>query len=189
MPNCPHGNFIKDIEDTTSCSLCNTENYKKRKFVNRSKKEQETKFRKQKPSELNNLKARAQSLHSKNIKTLHCDQEYTRCWTCNKLILVYGGSIHNTSHCGHYYPKSLFWELAYLDFNSGIQCYDCNVNHPELIPIMRDVLISFWGVDKINLLDSMAKEFKWRVDSGIITKQPPTEWIREQIKILKSKGK
>lgn len=108
MPLCAHGNYVKSLEDTTSCGLCNTDNYKKRKFVNRSKKEQETKFRKQKPSELNNLKARAQSLHSKHIKTLHCDQEYTRCWTCNKLILVYGGSIHNTSHCGHYYPKSLF---------------------------------------------------------------------------------
>ena len=33
MALCPHGNYIKNIEDTTSCGLCNAENYRNRKFA------------------------------------------------------------------------------------------------------------------------------------------------------------
>lgn len=33
MPLCAHGNYVKSLEDTTSCGLCNAENYRNRKFA------------------------------------------------------------------------------------------------------------------------------------------------------------
>ena len=142
-----------------------------------------------KPSSLKKLKDKAQALFSKKIKSKYCKGKFVNCWTCGKPVLSKGTGVTDTAHCGHYYPKSTHWEIAYNECNSGIQCYMCNCNSQGIIPAMRNKLVEVWGEDKIKELDNLAEKFMIEKRSGIKKSKPPEMWLIGQIELLKKELK
>ncbi|MEN9370663.1 MAG: hypothetical protein RI952_1528 [Bacteroidota bacterium] len=152
-------------------------------------KKAESKSSATKPSGIKKLKDKAQALFSKKIKAKYCKSKFVNCWTCGKAILSKGTSVTNTAHCGHYYPKSTHWELAYTLFNAGIQCYMCNCNAQGIIPAMRNKLVEVWGEEIIKQLDNVAEKFINEKKSGIKKSQPSEMWLIGQIELLKQETK
>ena len=191
MPNCPHGNYIKDIEDTTSCSLCNTENYKKRKFVKKSESiKLKSKFKNipkdEKTKNRDKLKTKLQALHSKKMKELYKEMGVYYCWITGKSTLTKGLF---SLHVSHYYPKGDIWQLWTDPINSGLSTYNENVNKPQTVTQMRRMMIKVWGIDKVNELDIRADEYSARIKMGIDPKYPTDLWLMGKISELKSKAK
>ena len=169
-----HGRFFKDNEFCGACWAAGS-----------LAKKVESKATASKPSGLKRLKDKAQALHSKKIKAIYCKEKFTNCWTCGKPVLTKGTSVVNTIHCGHYFPKGTYWELAYLLENSGLQCYDCNCNNQGVIPAMRIKLVSIFGESVISKLDKLADKFINEKRAGIKKSQPPEMWLIGQIELLK----
>lgn len=179
MPVCEkHGSYIPEGQH---CGACWSEGALFKKA--------ESKGSATKPSERKKLKDKAQALFSKIIKAKYCKGKFVNCSTCGKPVLSKGTSIINTAHCGHYYPKSTHWELAYLEFNAMPECYMCNCNTQGIIPAMRNKLVEVWGEEKIKELDNMAEKFINEKKSGIKKSQPPEMWLIGQIELLKQKAK
>ncbi len=171
MPVCEkHGTYLKGNE---VCGYCYREGYKVEK-------------QKKKPSQLKKKAAQAQALLSKLVKLIHCKgSAFTNCWTCNKRIMVKGSDLSSTAHCGHYYPKSKYWKLAFRIENVGIQCYDCNVWNQGTIPAMRPKLVAYFGEDKIKQLETDADDFMNQLNIGAIKSKPDEFYLMAQIEHLK----
>lgn len=139
-------------------------------------------------SNLSKLKEAAQRLINKRMKELYCkDKVFVNCSTCKKPVRVKGSSVVDTVHCGHYHPKGIYWELAYLPENSLPQCYDCNVNNQGIIPAMRNELVKIYGEQKIKELDAKADQFMLEKKAGIKKNQPSEIWLMGVIQDLKNK--
>jgi hypothetical protein len=171
-----HGIYLRE---GTECGKCWSEGAKKRDIENKSTKS--------KPTKIKSLKDKAQSLLSKRFKEKYCKSEFINCWICSKPVRTKGSSVLNTTHCSHYYPKSIYWELAFLQENLGACCYDCNVNNPEGVPAMRAKLIQVHGEEKIKELDLKANKFMIELKTGQKKSQPSDIWLMAQIEGLKKK--
>lgn len=132
------------------------------------------------------LRDRVQRNFSKLIKKIHCgENQFTECWTCGKRIYVKGSSVITTAHCGHYFPKGIYWELACDIHNAGIQCYQCNIWNQGVIPAMRTKLVQIWGEENIKDLEKRAESFLLRVKTGQIKSRPDDLWLMAMARKLK----
>ena len=148
----------------------------------------EKKSAKGKPTQRKALKDKAQSLYSKLMKTKLCgDKKFVNCSTCGKSIQAKGSNIVNTAHVGHYFPKSIYWGLAYDIVNGNLQCYKCNVLDQAAIPAMRNSLVKLHGEDKIKDLEQRAEDFLIKVKSGQLKSQPDEIWLIGMIEEMKRK--
>lgn len=166
MPVCTkHNNFYKgDI-----CLYCFRENSKSQKV--------KSKVTKQSP-----LIKKAHELFSKFIRSKYDKNGYTNCFTCNKVIATFGGLFG--AHCGHYFPKNEYWLLAFDERNAGIQCYDCNVNKPFVIPQMRRKLVDIYGEEEIKKLEDLANDFHLKKKAKIYKTKPDAVFLTDIIKRL-----
>lgn len=171
-----HGRYLPP---GTECGACWNEGAKKKSI--------EQKSEKNKPTKLKSLKDRAQSLLSKKLKDKYCKTEFVNCWICSKPVRTKGSSILNTVHCSHYFPKSIYWELAYLEENISACCYDCNVNNPGSVPALRQKLIQVHGEHTIKSLEERAEKFMIEVKTGQKKRQPDELFLIANIELLKKK--
>lgn len=150
----------------------------------------EKKSAKGKPTQRKALKDKAQALYSKIMKAKLCgDKKFVNCSTCGKPVQVKGSNVLNTAHIGHYFPKGIYWQLAYDEFNCNIQCPGCNLNQQAAIPAMRNSLVKLHGEEKIKDLEQRAEDFLIKVKSGQLKSQPDEIWLMGMIEMLKSKNK
>lgn len=179
MPVCEkHGRYIPEGQH---CGACWAEGSLAKKA--------ESKSTATKPTKIKQLMDKAQRLFSEKIKGKYCKGKFTECWTCGKPVLSKGTSITNTVHCGHYYPKGIYWELAFDELNAGPQCFNCNINTQGVIPAMRNKLVSVWGEDRIKELDHKAERFNLDKKMGIKKSRPEDIWIIGQIELMKRERK
>lgn len=180
MPVCEkHGIYYNDKQ---FCGGCWRENAKIATAVKKSSKG--------KPTQRKSLLDKAQALYSKIMKAIHCkDRIFCNCSTCNKVIPVKGSDVTRTTHIGHYFPKSIYWGLAYDIYNSMPQCWHCNIVAQGVIGAMRPKLVAKWGEDKIHDLEKRAEEFLTKVKTGQLKSRPDEIWIMGAIQELKSKLK
>ena len=138
-----------------------------------------------KKTQIKSLADKAQSVFSKLVKLTYCKgKSHTNCATCGKPVLVKGTNIVNTAHAGHYYPKSIYWQLAYELENAMPQCYKCNTITQGVIPAMRTKLVEYWGEEKINALDLKADQFNVKVKTGQLKSRPDEIWLMAMIQKL-----
>lgn len=176
-----HGEIITHPLGCTRCQWADSEKRKaQKKAVSKSG------FYESKPSVLKSLKEKAQRELRKVVLALYCKGKvFTNCWTCGKPVKVKGTSVVDSIHVGHYFPKGVYWSLAYDLENCGLQCYDCNCNKEGVIPAMRITLVSVHGEEKIKALELRADEFMKLKKIGFHKNQPDPFWIELMIKKLK----
>ena len=179
MPICER--HTRYIPEGQYCGACWSEGVLTKKV--------EEKATKQNKSSLTKQKEKIQAILSKMMKDKYCKTKYTNCWTCGKPTLSKGTSITNTVHCGHYYPKAIYWPLSHLLINTGVQCWKCNTLHQGIIPAMRPKLVEIWGEEKIKELDAKADQFIKDKNLGIIKSKPDSFQLLAMIQELKSSGK
>jgi len=149
----------------------------------------EKKSSKGKPTQRKALKDKAQALYSKLMKAKLCkDQKFTICCTCQKSILVKGTNVTNTAHIGHYFPKGIYWMLAYDELNANVQCYQCNMIQQAAIPAMRNSLVKLHGEEKIKDLEKRAEDFLIKVKSGQLKSQPDEIWLMAMIQAMNKRN-
>lgn len=170
------------------CTRCQWEESERKKADRRSF--NRSGFQQRKRTELSSLKETAQAkLRILMLRRYCLGKVFVNCSTCFKPVLVSSPHITKVVHCGHYYPKGVYWELAYEDENHAPQCYDCNCNKKEIIPAMRVFLVREWGEELITSLDRRAEDFTLRRKMGIISDQPDELFLRGKIIILNQRIK
>lgn len=178
-----HGEIINH---PLGCTQCQKVNGKK-------KKDQKKAFNKfgytqKKKTSLSVLKERAQAWLRKIILNLYCkNQTFTNCWICLKPVLVTGSDVTKVIHVSHYFPKGVYWRLAFIIENLGLCCYDCNCNNQGIVPAMRPKLVSIHGEEKIKQLEANAEKFMLEKRLRMITNQPDEFWLLANIEDLKKK--
>lgn len=173
------------LQDGTQCGKCWSIEATKKKATLKAELAAQKKVNSRKPSERQKLIAKLQKLVSARMKNIFCQTLYTDCWTCGAFVKSKGNSLHTTIHCGHYYPKSIYWELMDVVENSAPQCYSCNINNQGVIPAMRNKLVLHYGEAKIKELDDRAQRFLNDVKLGIKKKRPDEFTLLAMIKNFK----
>lgn len=179
MPVCER--HTRYIPEGQYCGACWSEG-----ILTKKAEEKDTKKNK---GSLTKNKEKIQAMLSKMMKEKYCKTKYTNCWTCGKPTLSKGTSITNTVHCGHYYPKAIYWTLSHLLINTGVQCWKCNSLNQGVIPAMRPKLVEIWGEEKIKELEAKADQFIKDKNLGIIKSKPDAFQLLAMIQELKSKNK
>ena len=164
-----HGIYYRENQ---CCSKCGVRAWNEARQKNKEEKQTIKKFEKKIPTKLNKLLNNAQKILSSNLKSKYCKGKYVNCAICLKPVLTKGTNIMNTVHCGHYFPKSEYWELAHLEENNCEVCYDCNVNKPHTAPAMRYLLVQRFGEEKIKELELRAAKFMIEIKTGIKKRKP-----------------
>lgn len=185
MPVClEHGIYYRENQ---TCSKCGIRQWNEARQKNKDEKHTVKKFEKSKPNNLKKLRDRAQNLLSSWFKKKYCKGKYENCWICHKPVLVKGSHIMNTVHCSHFYPKSIYWNLAYNEENLSCCCYNCNVNNPGTVPALRNKLVSIHGEQKIKELDNLAEQFMIKVNTKQLKSRPDELYLLAIINELKQR--
>ena len=129
MALCPHGNYIKNIEDTTSCGLCNAENYRNRKF-----KTNETKFLKKQEAkdvlikEKKEAKRRIPNYEKPThiLKKLAQDKFNAFIRKRDKKELCICCKSAKVEQAGHFYSAGHYNHLRFNEDNVHGCCIKCN---------------------------------------------------------------
>lgn len=82
-----------------------------------------------------------------------------------------------SAQVSHYYAKSHIYQLWTDEVNSGICCYDCNVNKPEIVSSMEPMIIQVWGQQRFDDLRGRMEIYLDRINRGIDRKRPTDEWL------------
>lgn len=172
-----HGEIITHLLGCTRCQWVESEKRKAEK-----KAFSKNGFYQSKPSKLKSLKEKAQRTLRKKVLEKYCKGNvYVNCWTCGSPVKIKGSSVVDSIHVGHYFPKGVYWMIAYDLRNVGLQCYDCNVNNQGVIPAMRIELVKIFGESKIQELEKDAAEFLKLKKAGIYKNQPDELWLTGMI--------
>lgn len=107
-----------------------------------------------KTSALNNARQKAQVQFSQFMRTKWDNNGFCKCSTCGKVKETFGGRFG--IHCGHWFPKSKYYWIEFEEANCGPQCYDCNINHKEGIPKMRNWLVERFSESEILRIERLA---------------------------------
>lgn len=107
----------------------------------------------------------------------------SRCWisTCKNKLYLQSGSIF-AAHVSHYYDKGTYYHLWTDPVNSGICCPSCNINNKQKVADMETMMIWVWGRDAVDALKARKEALAFKINTGIIKKYPPTEWLQAMIK-------
>ncbi len=130
------------------------------------------------------LKSKLQSAWSAYMKKVYREMGINYCFITGKTTTQKGLF---SLHVSHYYPKGQVWQLWCDPCNSGLTCYDQNINKPENATAMRSKLIEIWGKERMEELDQKEKYYRERIQQGLESKYPSDLWLMAMIKLLKSK--
>jgi len=129
------------------------------------------------------------AMYSRKIKKIWSNGSgKIECVTCGKIMPEKGGSVVTSPHCGHYFPKGVYWGLAFDERNAAPQCYSCNVWNQGVIPAMRRALVARWGAEAIAELEAYAETWLREKKCGIHPQRPPDMWILGCSEAMKKKN-
>lgn len=103
-----------------------------------------------------------------------------QCWTCSRRFWnIPKGSrtVFNVPHIAHYYAKGDLYPLWCDPENSGVCCYDCNVNLPQNVPKLVFRLLEVWGPVRMEALHEKARMVMDQIHRGQIRKKPDSLWL------------
>lgn len=92
-----------------------------------------------------------------------------------------------SAQVAHYYSKMHIYQLWTHPVNSGIACYKCNVDHPEIVAAMAPMIIQVWGQQRFDDMCGEAEKYlewinKMVDDQGhLVRKKPTLDWYNEEI--------
>jgi hypothetical protein len=177
MPVCErHGIYYTDAQQ---CGICWREGQREQRSAPKrtAKKNKEWKA--------------ALAIYSRRIKKIwSTGSGELECATCGKKIPEKGDSIVTTSHCGHYFPKGIYWGIAFDLCNAAPQCCQCNTRNQGCIPAMRRQLVKKWGEEAIADLEQRAEVWLREKKCGIHPNRPPEMWIiGKKIELSEKKNK
>lgn len=108
-----------------------------------------------------------------------------RCWICDKPFPQ--GVKHRlyVPHIAHFFAKSHLYQLWCEPENSGIACYSCNCDKPEIVAAMEPKMVEVWGKERIDAMKEKAKECDFRIKTLQDRRYPTNEWFLFQIEQVK----
>lgn len=187
MPLCEkHGEVYKEGD---FCHSCNQENIAIWKKSEKDKKEKTKKYsqavhRRLSPNnEREKLKALLQFHWRKKIFPYYERKGLTSyCWINPNHRFHPGlkGRLFS-AQVSHYYAKSHIYQLWTDPVNSGICCYDCNVNKPHIVAAMEPMMIQVWGQQRFDDLKGQMEIYLDRINKGIDRRHPSKEWFEGMI--------
>lgn len=178
-----HGLFYSDSQ---ICGQC----WREDQVVKKSERKELNRFSKfskpttQKGIDRKKLKDKLQAAWSGYMKRVYKEMGIEYCFITGKTTTQKGLF---SLHVSHYYPKGQVWQLWCDPCNSGLTCYDQNINKPENATAMRSKLVEIWGKEKMEELDAKEKYYRERIQQGLDTKHPTDIWIIGMIELLKQK--
>jgi hypothetical protein len=191
MPVCDeHGIFFNEGGFCPSCNSDKISLWKKsekEKAQHRKKYEATAQRRLSQNHERKNLKASLQYHWRKKIFPYYEKLKLTDfCWI-NKEHRFHPdikGRLYS-AQVSHYYAKSHLYQLWCDPVNSGICCYRCNVDKPEIVAAMEPMMVEVWGKQRIDDLKGNAEMYLERINKGIDRKYPKDEWFMGMIALVK----
>lgn len=133
-----------------------------------------------------NLKSRLQVWWRKKIMELYTRLGVAkRCWICDKPFPVKSSHVMSSPHISHYYAKGSLYRLWCDPVNSGVLCYNHNVNKPETVVEMEPMMVKVWGQEAVDAMKKRAEEHSYNIKIGKDRRYPTNEWFLYQIEEVK----
>lgn len=189
MPVCEkHGTFYHGF-----CHDCNQEKIQQWRADDKKKKADARKLGKKLQKRLvpNNererLKKTLQANWRRLIYPVYKKMGYADfCWICGRRFVAGTGNKLYSAHVSHYYAKSHVYQLWCDPVNSGICCYGCNVDKPEIVAAMEPMIIKVWGQERFDKLKSDMEYWLNRINMGLERRYPSTEWLMSMVVDVKN---
>lgn len=187
MPLCEiHGEIYKQ---GGMCNSCSRQNYLDWKESHKKAQQQKKKYtqalnRKLSPNhDREKAKALLQFHWRKKIFPYYEKLGLTRyCWInpSHRFHPEMKGRLYS-AQVSHYYAKSHIYQLWTDPVNSGICCYHCNVDKPEIVAAMEPMIIETWGQQRFDDMKGRMEMYLDRINKGIDRKYPTLEWFHGMI--------
>lgn len=202
MPLCEkHGEFFREGR---TCHSCNQQNIMDWKAGYKANKQKEKKYgstkkqaimasdKSEQYDEREKLKAKLQAEWRKKVFPYYKSKGLTDfCWVNRHPFLKGVKNKLYAAHVSHYYAKSHIYQLWTHPVNSGICCYNHNIDKPETVAAMKGMIVEVWGQQRFDDMCGEAEMYLDWINKGVdnkgklVLKYPSTQWLIDKIEETK----